>query len=32
MWKTYVESQAIFDERFKITLVPFFLADFNLLS
>ena len=25
-------SPAIFDERFKVTLVPYFIADFNLLG
>ena len=27
-----LESQTIFDERFKVTLVPFLIIDFNLLS
>ena len=27
-----LESRTIFDERFKATLVPSFIADFNLLS
>ena len=26
-----LESPTIFDKRFKVTLVPFFIADFNLL-
>ena len=29
MWK---KSQTNFDERFKVTLLPFFIPDFNLLS
>ena len=27
-----LESPTIFDERFQVTSVPFFIADFNLLS
>ena len=27
-----IESPTTFDERFKVTLVPFFIHDFNLLS
>ena len=27
-----LESLITFDKRFKVTLVPFFIADFNLLS
>ena len=27
-----LESPIIFDERFKVTSVQFFIADFNLLS
>ena len=27
-----LESPIIFDERFKVTSIPFFIADFNLLG
>ena len=27
-----LECPILFDERFKVTSVPFFIADFNLLS